>query len=166
MCLVQGPQCSDVGEARTRGISILSQALTSHHWATVLPLAWIFRLNELLPFLVCLKWKLWKCNSRQCWPRSDFFSLLVHICNAPYTYNLYPCWAGVKHHTLTTFTPVGLVNSQDINFFQTYMYSKTCLKRPLKKKTKIGFQDRLSFNAGQMNCRMLQESILQYFRPS
>ena len=28
-------------------------------------------------------------------------------------------------------------------------YSKTCLKWPLKKKTKIGFQDRLSLNAGQ-----------------
>ena len=36
------------------------------------------------------------------------------------------------------------------------MYSKTCLKRPLKKKTKIGFQDRLSLNAGQKYCRMLQ----------
>ena len=35
-------------------------------------------------------------------------------------------------------------------------YSKTCLKRPLKKKTKIGFQDRLSLNAGQKYCRMLQ----------
>ena len=51
--------------------------------------------------------------------------------------------------------------------FGTIMaYSKTCLKRPLKKKTKIGFQDRLSLNAGQKYCRMLQESILQYFRPS
>ena len=29
------------------------------------------------------------------------------------------------------------------------LYSKTCLKWPLKKKTKIGFQDRLSLNAGQ-----------------
>ena len=28
-------------------------------------------------------------------------------------------------------------------------YSKTCLKPPLKKKTKIGFQDQLSLNAGQ-----------------
>ena len=46
------------------------------------------------------------------------------------------------------------------------MYSKTFLKRPLKKKTKIGFQDRLSFKAGQTYCRMLQKSILQYFRPS
>ena len=34
-------------------------------------------------------------------------------------------------------------------------YSKTCLKRPLKK-TKIGFQDQLSLNAGQKYCRMLQ----------
>ena len=36
------------------------------------------------------------------------------------------------------------------------MYSKTCLKRPLKKKTKIGFQDRFSLNAGQKYCRTLQ----------
>ena len=34
-------------------------------------------------------------------------------------------------------------------------YSKTCLKRPLKKKTKIGFQDWLLLNAGQKYCRML-----------
>ena len=36
------------------------------------------------------------------------------------------------------------------------VYSKTCLKWPLKKKTKIGFQDSLSLNAGQTYCRMLQ----------
>ena len=36
-------------------------------------------------------------------------------------------------------------------------YSKTCLKWPLKKKTKIGFQYLLSLNAGQKYCRMLQE---------
>ena len=51
-------------------------------------------------------------------------------------------------------------------------YSKTCLKRPLQKKTKLGFHDlsslnagqkyfscyhdRLSLNAGQKYCRMLQ----------
>ena len=35
------------------------------------------------------------------------------------------------------------------------MYSKTCLKRTLKR-SKIGFQDRLSFNVGQKYCRMLQ----------
>ena len=36
------------------------------------------------------------------------------------------------------------------------LYNKTCLKRPLKKKTKIGFQDQLSLNAGQKYCRMPQ----------
>ena len=35
-------------------------------------------------------------------------------------------------------------------------YSKTCLKRPLKKKTIIGFQYLLSLNAGQKYCKMLQ----------
>ena len=49
------------------------------------------------------------------------------------------------------------------------LYSKTGLKRPLKRRLKIVFQDRLLLNAGQKYCRMLQgeqESILQYFRPS
>ena len=48
-------------------------------------------------------------------------------------------------------------------------YSKTCVKPPLSKRRKIGFQDQLSLNAGQKYCRMLQGnpwSILQYFRPS
>ena len=31
---------------------------------------------------------------------------------------------------------------------------KTCLKRPLKKKTKIGFQDRILLNAGQNYFRL------------
>ena len=33
MCLAQGPQRSDAGEARTRGPSVSSQAL--YHWATL-----------------------------------------------------------------------------------------------------------------------------------
>ena len=36
------------------------------------------------------------------------------------------------------------------------MYSKTCLKRPLKKNRKIGFQYPLMQNAGQKCCIMLQ----------
>ena len=35
MCLAQGPQRSDAGEAQIRGPSVSSQAL--YHWATVLP---------------------------------------------------------------------------------------------------------------------------------
>ena len=34
MCHAQGPQRSDAGEARTRGLSVSSQAL--YHWATAL----------------------------------------------------------------------------------------------------------------------------------
>ena len=35
-------------------------------------------------------------------------------------------------------------------------YSKICVKRPLSKRPKIGFQDQLSLNAGQKYCRRLQ----------
>ena len=34
--------------------------------------------------------------------------------------------------------------------------SKACVKRPLLKRLKNGFQDQLSLNAGQKYCRMLQ----------
>ena len=36
------------------------------------------------------------------------------------------------------------------------IYSKTCVKRTLSQRQKIGFQDQLSPNAGQKYCRMLQ----------
>ena len=36
------------------------------------------------------------------------------------------------------------------------MYSKTCVKQPLTKRQKIGFQDQLSLNAGRKNSIMLQ----------
>ena len=43
--------------------------------------------------------------------------------------------------------------------------SKTCVKRPLSKRPKIGFQDQLSLNAGQ-NIAECSWSILQYVRLS
>ena len=36
------------------------------------------------------------------------------------------------------------------------LYSKTCLKLPLSKRPKIGYQDQLLLNAGQKYCRMLK----------
>ena len=36
------------------------------------------------------------------------------------------------------------------------LYSKTCVKRTLSKRPKIGFEYQLSLNAGQKYCRMLQ----------
>ena len=47
------------------------------------------------------------------------------------------------------------------------MYSKTCLKQPFKIRPNIGFQDRLSHNAYQKYCRMLQwehSAILSTFK--
>ena len=43
---------------------------------------------------------------------------------------------------------------------------KPALSGHSKRRPKIGFQDLLSLNVGQKYCRMLQESILQYFQPS
>ena len=39
---------------------------------------------------------------------------------------------------------------------QNLYYSKTCVRRPLSKRPKHGFQDQLSHNAGRKYCRMLQ----------
>ena len=50
--------------------------------------------------------------------------------------------------------------------FVKSMYSKTCLKQPLKRRLTIGFQDRLLLNASQMYCKIFQRIILQYFRPA
>ena len=44
-------------------------------------------------------------------------------------------------------------------------YSKPCLKQPHKKKTKVGFQDRLLLNAGQKYCRMLPFKSKAYSKP-
>ena len=42
------------------------------------------------------------------------------------------------------------------SLFSKNRYIKTCLKWPLYKNTKIGFQDRLLLNEGQKYRRMLQ----------
>ena len=47
------------------------------------------------------------------------------------------------------------------HFRVTKWYSKSCVKRPLSKRQKVGFHDQLSFNAGQKYCRMLPFRMLQ-----
>ena len=49
-----------------------------------------------------------------------------------------------------------MINILKICSRQKAEYSKTCLKWPLSKRLKIGFQNQLSLNAGQKYCRMLQ----------
>ena len=57
-------------------------------------------------------------------------------------------------------------NSRSYNPFVISCTVKHVLSGLSNRILKISFQDRLSLNAGQKYCRMLQESILQYFRPS
>ena len=52
------------------------------------------------------------------------------------------------------------------NPFVKELYSKTCLKRPLKKKTKIGFKTDYHFMQVKNIAECSKGSILQYFRPS
>ena len=67
-----------------------------------------------------------------------------------------------------------LVRAFAMCIHQIWMYSKTCLKWPLSKRPKVGFQVKLSLDVGQRYCRMLQWEhfailstfIKQYFRPS
>ena len=42
-------------------------------------------------------------------------------------------------------------------------YSKTCVKGPLSKRPKIGFQDQLSVNAGQKYCRIKLPFVIKIF---
>ena len=46
------------------------------------------------------------------------------------------------------------LNSEDL--ITIWIYSKTCVKRPLSKRPQIGFPYQLSLNACQKYCRMLQ----------
>ena len=49
---------------------------------------------------------------------------------------------------------------------QSDTYSKTCFKRPLKKKTKLFFKTEYRLMQGKSNPECSKGSNLQYFRPS
>ena len=57
---------------------------------------------------------------------------------------------GLKHIKLTTSILYLHTETITCMYVDCWLYSKTCLKRPLKK------EDQLSLNAGQKYCRMLQ----------
>ena len=70
MCLAQGPQRSDAGEARTHGPSVSSQAL--YHWATALPdddPLESFNVFNLLPHNTVS----WACADPEIFARQRFF---------------------------------------------------------------------------------------------
>ena len=52
-----------------------------------------------------------------------------------------------------------MTDYSSLSFFSgnsSNVYGKICVKWPLSKRPKIGFQDQLSLNAGLKYCRMLQ----------
>ena len=64
----------------------------------------------------------------------------------------------IKVHVVLNFEEA--VSALFITTKQTWavlLFSKTCVKRPLSKRPKNGFQYQLSLNAGQTYCRMLQK---------
>ena len=67
--------------------------------------------------------------------------------------NRWCSWAGIRNRILQI--------KEMRCYFNKYSKTWTCVKRPLSKRQKIGFQDQLSLNAGQKYCRMLQGEMLQ-----
>ena len=71
------------------------------------------------------------------------------------------CWSHIPHywksHVVAQIMS-GALPSNCVCMIKEWMYAyrKTCVKRPLSKRPKIGFHDQLSLNAGQKCCRMLQ----------
>ena len=72
-----------------------------------------------------------------------------------YMYNL------ISAFVIRSLTFLNMLHAKLQHFKVRYV-----LRGHSKRRPKIGFQNRLSLNAGQKYCRMLHESILQYFRPS
>ena len=50
--------------------------------------------------------------------------------------------------------PFAFLKKRGDNNVNQKNYSKTCVKQPLSRRPKIGFQDQLLLNAGQKYCRM------------
>ena len=75
---------------------------------------------------------------------------------------------GAKSHAILAVHIATLLRSdyRIARLLFVFAYSKTCVKQPMSKRQHIDFQDPLSLHTGQKYCRMLKESILQYFRPS
>ena len=61
---------------------------------------------------------------------------------------------GDAHEMVKQARQLAQVSPLDLEIDLDYIYSKTCVKQPLSKIQKIGFQDQLSLNAGQKYCRM------------
>ena len=85
MCLAQGPQCNDIGEAWTRHPLVSSQAL--YHWATALPNAIFF--NIALHFHLKAKFILF---SKKCFHCDSYFKYPHHMFRFGKNVIFLKCW--------------------------------------------------------------------------
>ena len=66
-------------------------------------------------------------------------------------------WIQIRANILSVLTKERVKWNLLVTDDQTASFnSKTCLKQPFSKRTKIGFQDQLSLNASQKYWKMLQ----------
>ena len=110
-------------------------------------------------------WLRFHCANREDPDQNGQMPSLISICcvHMPLSYHEpwsgFKSWWNLKNRTIFTFNPISLQwdKTQGVN---------ATMKPALSghsERPKNGFQDRLSLNAGQKSCRMLQESILQDF---
>ena len=112
----------------------------------------------------------------------------IILLNRPYDFTLtaitaamnslrHNMWVKVTRHQMCLKSMLGHIFSSQVPMFscdepelikdnKKAPKVKPVLSGHSKRGLQIGFQDGLSLKAGQKYCRMLQESILQYFRPS
>ena len=123
-------------------------------------------------FLFCLVFAMSLCASVYmcfvvtCWERAD---LLALVCGVYCEFVTFPIGIlGQVWYLIVSIPDLCTLTYFVAHLFGTFVtgYSKTCVKGPLSKRPKIGFQDHLSLNADQKYCRCSEGSILQYVRPS
>ena len=103
----------------------------------------------------------------------DIFALLRPIMTCFENINFFLSSGTMKHLSCQMSGFMNLVHPWLIVlFFCSYLTLflpitvKPVISSHSKRRPKGGFQDQLWLNAGQKYCRMLQERILQYIRPS
>ena len=88
-------------------------------------------------------------------PKMPLKSHLI-VCNWPIQWQL-SMWHYSPTNKIEVFSLPHWIRGLPYSLWMdAYMYSKTCVKQPLSKGPKNGFQDWLSLIVGKKYCRMLQ----------
>ena len=110
MCLAQGPQRSDAGEARTRGPSVSSQAL--YHWATALPFVYQAWLSCIALTLLCVSF----IYSKTCLSGRPKVEKIVVSNTAGQKYCIMLSWSILQYFWPALYATIGLWNPFFLHF--------------------------------------------------